>query len=262
MATSAALVMGSMSRSISSLLLVGAGVALVVGVSWLIGLSYGVVISFEQNSQIFGRITPRTTDLAIALASGAAGAFAFSRDDITDSLPGVAIAISLVPPLCVAGISLSESQWNAASGAMLLFMTNFLAILLAGGGVLAILGLGRAATQILTGLARRRAFFAIGIGIILVTIPLTLTSLRVARDAWIKSYTSQVMSDWLEGSDYRLTTVKIKEDGISIIIAGEGSYPPVADLQSRIRENVNMTIPVELRIVPLEIKYIELLDTK
>ena len=97
------------------------------------------VISFESNAQITGRVSPRLIDLYAALASGAAGAFAMSREDIADSLPGVAISISLVPPLCVVGIGLSEGQWDASLGALLLFLTNFLSILLAGGGVLALL---------------------------------------------------------------------------------------------------------------------------
>jgi len=120
MATAAALVMGAIDRSVKSLLLVGAGMVMVIALSWLIGVSYSGVISFSQNTQIVARVSPRTTDLMIALASGAAGAFAFSRDDIADSLPGVAIAISLVPPLGVVGISLSQGQWVSAWGAMLL----------------------------------------------------------------------------------------------------------------------------------------------
>jgi uncharacterized membrane protein len=64
---------------------------------------------------------------------------------LADSLPGVAISISLVPPLCVVGISLSNGELGAAEGAFLLFLTNMLAILLAGGGVLAVLGLTAAA---------------------------------------------------------------------------------------------------------------------
>ncbi|GMR06059.1 MAG: DUF389 domain-containing protein [Gammaproteobacteria bacterium] len=261
MATSAALVMGSLSRTIISLLLVAAGVAVVVGISWLVGVSYGVAISFDTNTQIVGRIYPRTTDLAIALASGAAGAFAFSRDDITDSLPGVAIAISLVPPLCVLGLSLSESQWQAAWGSALLFMTNFLAILLAGGGVLAFLGLGKAATQTLTGVARRRAFYSIGIGVLLVTIPLTVTSVRVARDSWVQSRTTQVMDDWLQGSRYSLRAVKVSEDGITVIIAGAGTPPSIEDLKGKISRIKSKVGSVELQIVPIDIKHVELSDT-
>ena len=78
----------------------------------------------------------------------------------------------LVPPLCVVGIALSAGQGSAAWGAMLLFLTNFFSILLAGGGVLALLGLGAASTQNLQGHARRRAFIIIGLGLLLITIAL------------------------------------------------------------------------------------------
>lgn len=107
MATAAGLVMGDMKRAGRSFVVVVAGVAGVIGLSWLLAeLNLANVISFDTNSQITGRISPRLIDLAAALAAGAAGAFAMSRDDVADSLPGVAIAISLVPPLCVVGIGL------------------------------------------------------------------------------------------------------------------------------------------------------------
>ncbi len=94
-----------------------------------------VIISFTYNSQITSRVAPGLLALITALASGAAGAYIIMREEIADSMGGVAIAISLVPPLCVVGIALSQGNWEAAGGAMLLFLTNFLAILLAGGVV-------------------------------------------------------------------------------------------------------------------------------
>ena len=149
MATTAALLTGQTERAVRSTVLVAVGVAGVIALSWLFGalavLSVGRVLCFETNSQITGRISPTSVDLIAALASGAAGAFAMSRDDIADSLAGVAISISLVPPLCVVGIALAAGEWSAASGALLLFITNYLSILLAGGGVLALLGLAQAA---------------------------------------------------------------------------------------------------------------------
>ena len=137
MATTAALVTGRMDRA-AALAPAGAGRRRsVVALAWLLGVLYPGVLPFDSNSQITARIAPRVIDLVAALASGAAGAFCLSREDVADSLPGVAIAISLVPPLCVVGLSLSAGEWAAAGGALLLFVTNLLAILLAGGGVLA-----------------------------------------------------------------------------------------------------------------------------
>jgi uncharacterized membrane protein len=141
-ATTAGLVMGDMKRAGSTFLILLLSVAGVIGTAWLLTkLSVETVISIEDNIQFTSRISPRLIDLAAALASGAAGAFEISREDVSDSLPGVAIAVSHVPPICVEGIALAEGEWVVAGGAILLFMTNFLVILLAGGGVLALLGL-------------------------------------------------------------------------------------------------------------------------
>lgn len=73
------------------------------------------MVSFSETSQIIARMPPSATDLAVVLASCAAGAFAFGWDDVADSLPGAAIAISLVPPLSVPGMGLSQGQWDAAT---------------------------------------------------------------------------------------------------------------------------------------------------
>jgi uncharacterized membrane protein len=51
----------------------------------------------ETNSQVNGRVHPKLIDLVAALATGAVGSFALVRSDVSDTLPGVAIAISLVP---------------------------------------------------------------------------------------------------------------------------------------------------------------------
>jgi uncharacterized membrane protein len=64
------------------------------------GLLYRGAVSFESNSQITGRISPRLLDLVAALASGAAGAYCLSREDVADSLRGVAIGRRLGAPCC------------------------------------------------------------------------------------------------------------------------------------------------------------------
>ncbi|HZE06846.1 MAG TPA: DUF389 domain-containing protein, partial [Solirubrobacteraceae bacterium] len=86
-----------------SILLVLTGAAAVVGLSWLFGLLVPYPVVAATNSQVASRISPRIVDLVAALATGAVGSVALARSDISDTLPGVAIAISLVPPLCVVG---------------------------------------------------------------------------------------------------------------------------------------------------------------
>ena len=74
-----------------------------------------------DNTQITARVSPTIVDLVAAAATGLAGAFAVARRDIGDILPGVAIAISLVPPLAVVGVTAVDGDWDGALGALLLF---------------------------------------------------------------------------------------------------------------------------------------------
>ena len=88
------------------------------------------------NTQVAGRVSPKLIDLTAALATGVVGAFALVRSDVSDTLPGVAIAISLVPPLAVVGLTLESDAPGEALGALLLFSTNVAAIIATGTFVL------------------------------------------------------------------------------------------------------------------------------
>ena len=98
------------------LLLLAAGAAAVVTLSWLLGHLVPYPVVAATNSQVAARVTPRLVDLVAALATGAVGSVALTRPDISDTLPGVAIAISLVPPLAVAGLTFSPGRPVSAWG--------------------------------------------------------------------------------------------------------------------------------------------------
>lgn len=99
MATTAAVILGNARRALLALALTAAGIAAVILFSLLLTwIVPDVAISFTENSELAGRIRPGLVALLTALASGAAGAFILSREEIADAMGGVAIAISLVPP--------------------------------------------------------------------------------------------------------------------------------------------------------------------
>ena len=109
LAVAAAVVSGQRDRALHSLLVVFIGVALAIGLALVIGMVYrSGIISITTNSQIVSRTSPRLVDLWAALGAGAVGAFATCRKDIADSLPGAAIAIALVPPLAIVGLTLLQ----------------------------------------------------------------------------------------------------------------------------------------------------------
>ena len=99
----------------------------------LISLAIASIIGLKEvTPEILARTRPNLLDLAIALAAGAAGAFANTRRRIADALPGVAIAVALVPPLSVIGIGLALRSSALAWGASILFITNLTGIIFSG----------------------------------------------------------------------------------------------------------------------------------
>jgi len=85
----------------------------------------------KLTSEMASRLSPTILDLFVAIASGAAAAYAKSNEKIVGSLAGVAIAVALVPPIAVAGIGFGWGEWHMFISALLLFLTNLVGIVFA-----------------------------------------------------------------------------------------------------------------------------------
>ncbi len=101
------------------------GVALVIGLVILLTL---LIPAASITSEILLRTQPTPLDLMVALASGAAAAYALSRKNIGAALPGVAIAVAVMPPLSVVGIGIALRRIDIAAGGALTFLSNVVAI--------------------------------------------------------------------------------------------------------------------------------------
>lgn len=86
---------------------------------------------YEDGSQLLARTSPSIYDVFIALFGGAAGIVSMACKNKGQVLPGVAIATSLMPPLCTAGYGLATLQSHFFFGALYLFFTNMVFILFA-----------------------------------------------------------------------------------------------------------------------------------
>lgn len=76
----------------------------------------------------------------IALCSGIAAAFAWVKKDIAATIAGIAIAVSLLPPLCATGVGLALLDFSLAFAALLLFCMNVVGIMLGAIGVFLLFG--------------------------------------------------------------------------------------------------------------------------
>jgi uncharacterized hydrophobic protein (TIGR00271 family) len=109
-----------------------------VVICMLLAMAVGHLVAFPSfGSEVMNRTSPNLLDLGVALVAGAVAMYAKLRKDAISALAGLAIAVALVPPMCVVGILLASSFWMQAYGALLLFATNLLGIMV---GAMAALG--------------------------------------------------------------------------------------------------------------------------
>lgn len=105
-----------------------AGVALALGMSVVLG---AVVEIDPAIPELAARTNVHMADVLLALAAGAAGAFAVTRG-VPTALVGVMVAVALLPPLVAAGLFLGSGQYDLAGSAGLLTVTNVVCVNLAG----------------------------------------------------------------------------------------------------------------------------------
>ena len=107
MAAAGAVVMGWSRRFYGSIWLVlSMGVGAVFLSSLITLISPEIVFIPEQ---VLARTRPTYYDLLIALAAGSAGAYTITRKE-SGAIPGVAVAVALLPPLASAGVLLVAGE--------------------------------------------------------------------------------------------------------------------------------------------------------
>lgn len=261
MATTLAIVLGTSPRTRRSVAVVGLSILFVIGLAIVLSVFISpLVIGFDSNPEITSRISPNLLALFIALASGAAGAFAASREDVSDTLPGVAIAISLVPPLAVVGIALSKTQWISAGGALLLFLTNFLAIVLAGGAVFWLSGVNVRRVSTEEDLKRKQAIQIAIIGMVVVAALLGFNGYRTLEQDRDTTLAQNTVSEWLDGTSYTVSSVTLHfqpgdfavrgPSDVRITIVGQGDVPEIEQLARSLERTLGYPVTIEMRAVP------------
>ncbi|WP_228040801.1 DUF389 domain-containing protein [Nodosilinea sp. LEGE 07088] len=112
----------------ASILALMGGSFLAVTMSTLLGLLTGVA---QFGSEVMARTEPTLLDLGIAVTAGALAGIAKVDPKLSSTVAGTAIAVALMPPICVVGLWLSQGNLNLGLGALLLYLTNLFGITLA-----------------------------------------------------------------------------------------------------------------------------------
>jgi uncharacterized hydrophobic protein (TIGR00271 family) len=244
--TMLAIVLGDRANLARCLLLVVGGSLVVVGVGWLLGYFVDEPVLAATNTQVAARVSPRLVDLVAAIATGAVGSVALVREDISDTLPGVAIAISLVPPLAVVGLTWESGAHGQALGALLLFVSNVSAILVTGLLVMVLYRLHRAANQYLDETERRMhrgpASAVIVASLVVVAIPLTLTSSRIASTA--------STDRWAKADHWEVVGVTTEPRDILVRVTGSPPGPDTTTLRRALDSGGYEATHVKVELIP------------
>jgi uncharacterized hydrophobic protein (TIGR00271 family) len=207
-------------------------------------------IDVSTNAQITSRTSPTVIDLIAAIATGVAGAVGLSRRDVAAVLPGVAIAISLVPPLAVVGICLGEGAVDLSLGALLLFVSNLVSMVLAGTVIFAALGYSSDADRKARAVgAQRKSYVTLVALLLAVLVPLALnTGLVLLLHSWTGRIQT-VAEDWLSGvPEAEVTDVTFTARSFRIEVrVPPGELPPTDQLLQQLAGEVpdGLTITVD-----------------
>ena len=139
---------------------IAVSVALSAGIVWLLPFH-------SATNEILSRTNPTLLDLGIAIFCGLAGSVGVGRAGASGlaALPGVAIAVALMPPLCSVGFGVGSGlNTRIMGGAGLLFLTNLVAIISSAFAVFLLVGLNASELSEQMKQSREGEFFARRLG--------------------------------------------------------------------------------------------------
>ncbi|WP_240519021.1 DUF389 domain-containing protein [Leptolyngbya sp. BC1307] len=208
-------------------------IAIAYGIGMLVRIpSYG---SEVLGSEVLARSAPNLLDLGIAVAAGSISGYAKVEPKVSTSLAGTAIAVALMPPVCVIGIGLAQANSSLSLGATLLYITNLLGITLACMFVFLLAGYSSFRR------AKRALVWTLALTAVLV-IPLSASFARLAQQARLESGLQQALVNRTV-TFQRLELLRSETDWLT--------NPP------EVRLNVRAKAPVTPRQVALLEEFIE-----
>lgn len=164
-------------------------------VSIIVSLASSYIITLISplkvlNSEIIARTQPTLLDIVVALSAGTVAALAIVQKKISSSLAGVAIATSLMPPLCVGGIGLALLHPQTATGGLLLFLANVVSIIFVAIFVFRIVGIVRHGEESL----QKKGIIFVAIMLIITAIPLMIFLNSYSFEAMAYQKTEKILT--------------------------------------------------------------------
>jgi len=189
----------------------------------------------ELSQEIMARVNPTIIDLFIALAASIIGVFALYYPTISATAAGVAVSISLLPPLCVVGIGVAELSGTIVGKSLLLFGTNIGAIVFV--GVIALYLLNIRPRKVQEEVRFKYGILISGMLMILLSIPLTIYLKESINQNIITREVNRIIDQKVKEVS---TEARVEKVNIDILSIGEGT-PMLIDAVVYLPEGVYIT---------------------
>lgn len=242
----ASLTLGLVRQTVRLALVVALSSVLAVGLAWAISAS---LVVHELTAEELSRTTPRLRDLVIALAAGGAGMYSVVRKDLSGVVPGVAIAVALVPPLATIGIVLELQEWSLARGAALLYGINVVAIVASAVLVLLVTDFIQSPP------ARDPRVLAVGAVLaalaVAVVLPAWQNSRRIDREVSFAQHVDRAVTAWAEAHPtHRVLDRGVEPGGVRLVIAGQARPDDLGGLRAGLATEAFPEVTLEVDWVP------------
>lgn len=246
-AAAAATVMARNAHLVRSLWVIALGTFAAIAVGYVTARFAGTEVANAGDlpDEVVARTFPGLLDLGIAITAGAAAGYILPRRATMGALPGVGIAVALVPPLVVVGITTAAGAGDLAANALLLYVTNLAAIIFTASVMLILAGFHPDDVGI--GSLRRRLVITLA-AVVVVAVPLTLHTQAALADASLRRTVTRAVQEW----DDTVRIIDLTSDvydnraTVELLISGPNDPSPAWDLAERIESRFDG--PVDLRL--------------
>lgn len=228
LAIAGALVQGWGVRLTRALVMTVVGIVLSVSTATVVGWIVGANLNTDSLPSLLSAIArPGLLDLAIALVAGIAAGYATLRTEAGGALSGVAVSVTIEPPLAAIGLFLAAGNRPEMRQAMLAMVTNFGALVVGATCAMAWWGFADRDTRLPVAKARLRLALAVWVLVVAaVAVPLTLYSRRVVDDQRFEDAVTSTVAEWDPSVYISSVDAQIRGDVATVSLALRGPRQP------------------------------------
>lgn len=239
------------------------GVAMIYSIGFMLGL---ININLPITQEILSRTQPTIMDLMIALAGGAAGAFAAVSPRLSVAVVGVAVATALVPPLVASGILLAHMEWKNAGNAFILALTNIVAIQVSSSLVLWLTGFRRGSdVEVKSTVVEfiKRNFISL-LFLLSLTVYLSFNFTHMLNKQLYENKVNSDISEFFNKNNNIIDTIQFdkRQDFTLIRVVIRGDTPPQASDVEKLNELLKADLKKELSIVQVRFIPVEIIEAR